>query len=124
VDRQLSSVTRLAVVALLVGVAAIGCGNRSAATPPASIGSTPAPQATAVDQPTATLASTPTDSATDAASTAPTDSAAPSATTVTGGSNPQPTTDPVTTDITNLNNIINGINGSVSGGDAGTSGGE
>lgn len=130
VDRQLSSFTRLATVALLVGVAAIGCGNRGGATPAASTGSTPVPQATIVDQPPTTLTPTPTDSATDAASAGPSgsagpsDSAAPSRSIGPSAANSEPTTDPVTTDITNLNNIINGIGGSVSGGDAGTSGGE
>jgi hypothetical protein len=107
-----------------VGVAVIGCGNRGAATPAATTGPTPAPQATAADQPQVTLAPAPTDSATDAASATPSDSASPSPSSATGATHSQPTTDPVTTDLTNLDNIINGVNGSVSGGDAGTSGGE
>jgi hypothetical protein len=115
VDRQASSVTRLAAVALLVGIAVIGCARHDGAVVPA--GSTPAPQASQVDQ----AAPTPTDAAVDSA--APTDSASPSPSDVPSPSAAAAATpDPLDSEISNLNNLINGVNSSLSGGGAGTGG--
>ena len=114
VHRQASSVTRLAAVALLVGIAVIGCAKHDGAATPA--GSTPLVQASQVDQTTPA----PTPAASDTA--APTDSASPSPSSDAGA--PATTPDPLVNEINTLNNLINGINSSLSGGDAGTSGGE
>jgi hypothetical protein len=115
VHRQGSSVTRLAAVALLVGVAVIGCARHD--SPVTTAGSTPALQSSP-----ATATSTPVSIVT---ASAPIDAASPSEST-----DPSPTAaaavtpDPLDSELSNLNNLINGVNSSVSGSDAGTSGGE
>ena len=117
VHRQASSVTRLAAVALLVGIAVIGCAKHDGAATPA--GSTPAAVSSQVDQTTPAPVQVVSDSAT------PTDSAVPSPSSDAGTSAaPAATPDPLVNEINSLNNLINGVNGSLSGGDAGTSGGE
>lgn len=117
VHRQVSSVTRLAAVALLVGIAVIGCAKHDGAV--ATAGSTPAAVSSQVDQPTAA----PTPTVSDAA--APTDSASPDPSSDAMASDaPAVTPDPLDSEINTLNNLINGVNGSVSGGDPGASGGE
>jgi hypothetical protein len=116
VHRQVSSVTGLAAVALLVGIAVIGCAKHDGA--PATAGSTPAAVSSQVDQPTFAL--TP-----DASDTpAPADSASPSPSSDAAASNAPATPDPLDSEINALNNLINGVNGSVSGSDTGASGGE
>ena len=117
VHRQASSATRLAAVALLVGIAVIGCAKHDGAATPA--GETPVAQASQVDQTTPS----PTPVASDTAG--PTDSASPIPSSDAGASaGAAATPDPLANEINALNNLINGVNSSLSGGDAGTSGGE
>jgi hypothetical protein len=117
VDRHSSSVTRLAAVALLVGVAVVGCARHNGAETTAA--PTPAAQSSQVVQ----IASTPEPTATDIPaltdSASPGDSADPNATAAAPA-----TPDPLDSELSNLNTLINGVNSSVSSGDAGTSGGE
>jgi hypothetical protein len=103
VNRQLSSVTRLAAVALLFGIAVVACGKPNDAAGGQPAGPTPTVQQSQADQAPATLAPTPT--------SAPTDSAAAAA-----------TADPLDAQLSNLDTLLNGVNGSLSGSDA--SGGE
>lgn len=111
-DRQVSPVTRLAAVALLVGIAVIGCAKHEGAVVPA--GSMSAVQSSGVNE----AAATPAESAapTDSASPSPSSEASPTAAAAA-------TPDPLDGLFSNLNNLINGVNSSLSGG-AGTSGGE
>ena len=103
VNRQLSSVTRLAAVALLFGIAVVACGKPNDAAGGQPAGPTPTVQQPQADQAPATLAPTPT--------SAPTDSASAAA-----------TADPLDAQLSNLDTLLNGVNGSLSGSDA--SGGE
>jgi hypothetical protein len=110
-------------------MAVTACAGHGGAT--ATAGSTPAPaaQASQVDQTPEAGAPTPTDggaySATPADSGTPSQSsgAATSAAPATSGV-PAATPDPLAGQISNLKDILNGINSSLSGSDAGTSGGE
>jgi hypothetical protein len=122
VNRQVISITRLAVTALLVGIAVVGCAKQGsgAGHPTGSMPTAPASQVA----PTApTLAPTPVGVATEspAATASPpaTDTAAPVGTT-----SPNATTDPLDGSFSDLGNLLNGINSSLSGADAGASGGE
>jgi hypothetical protein len=118
VNRHLSSAGRLAATALLVGVAVVACGrpNGAAQTQPTAA---PTAQQSVADQPAATVQPTAADAATDtptptAGATDPTGaSSAPAAVT---------TADPLDAQLSNLDNLLNGVNGSLSGSDA--SGGE
>lgn len=116
---QLSSVTRFAATALLVGLAVVACGRPNEAGGNQTPDSTPVAQQSQADQATPTLAPTPTDAATSvpAPSDAATDSAAAAAPSAAAG-----TADQLDTQISNLENLLNGVNGSLSGSD--TSGGE
>jgi hypothetical protein len=137
VNRQLSSGTRLAATALLVGFAVAACGKPNDAAAGRPAGSTPAAQQSQADQAAATLAPTPSSLATDSApSAAATDSAtaaaspAPAATAAAAAVPPAPaataaeaaTADPLDAQLSNLDSLLNGVNGSLSGSDA--SGGE
>ncbi|HEX7497079.1 MAG TPA: hypothetical protein VF344_01245 [Candidatus Limnocylindrales bacterium] len=118
-NSQLSSVTRLAATALLVGLAVVACGRPNDAGGNQTADSTPVVQQSQADQAAASLVPTPMDAATDAPAPAdaPTDSAAAAAPSAATG-----TADPLDTQISNLENLLNGVNGSLSGSD--TSGGE
>ena len=118
-DRQLSSIARLAAVALLVGLAAVGCaGNAHSATASPAV-STPESQPSQAE----IAASTPSASPTVAVTAGPTQSGGP--TTAAGSTAaPAPTTDPLSGQLSNLDNLLNGIDSSISGGTAGASGGE
>jgi hypothetical protein len=103
-------------MALLVGIAVMACGKPNDAAGGQPAGSTPTAQQNPADHAAATLAPTPMDAATDssAPSDAPTNSPAPAA-----GAG---AVDPLDAQLSNLDNLLNGINGSLSGSD--TSGGE
>ena len=109
-DRQLSSIARLAAVALLVGLAAVGCAGKAHSGTGSLAVSTPASQPSQAD----IAASTPSASPAVAAPAGPTQNGGP---TTTAGSTPTPatTTDPLSGQLSNS---------SVSGGTAGASGGE
>jgi hypothetical protein len=119
VKYQLSSVTRLAATALLVGLAVVACGRPNDAGGNQTANSTPVAQQSQADQGAATLAPTPVDAATSvpATSDTTTDSAAAAAPSAAAG-----TADPLDNQLSNLQNLLNGVNGSLSGSD--TSGGE
>ena len=119
VKYQLSSVTKLAAAALLVSLSVVACGRPNDAGGNTAADSTPVAQQSQADPGAATLAPTPIDAATSAPapSGAPTDSAAAAAPSGAAG-----TADPLDTQISNLENLLNGVNGSLSGSD--TSGGE
>jgi hypothetical protein len=106
VDRKAVSVAGLAAVALLVAVAAFGCANRGAVQP---AGHAPAVQSSQGDK----AASTPTPSPTplDTAATNPTD-------------DPGAADDSLAGDLSDLERLLGGINGALSGSEAGPSGGE
>ena len=120
-NRQVISITRLAATALLVGIAVVGCAKQgSGAGQPT--GSTPAALASQVAPTAPTLAPTPVGVATDPAATRPgrdRRTAAPVGTTT-----PNATADPLDGSFSDLGNLLNGINSSLSGADAGASGGE
>jgi hypothetical protein len=118
-NSQLSSVTRLAATALLVGLAVVACGRPNDSGGNQTAGSTPVAQQSQADQAAATLAPTPMDAATSvpAASDAATDSAAAAVPSAAAWA-----ADPLDTQLSNLENLLNGVNGSLSGSD--TSGGE
>lgn len=118
-NRQLSSATRLAAIALLVGIAVVACGRPNGAADNQPASSRPATQQSQADTVAATLAPTPTDAPTDSAApgSATTDSAAAAASPA-----PAATADPLDTQLSNLDSLLNGVNGSLSGSDA--SGGE
>ena len=120
-NREVNSIVRLAAVALLVGVAAIGCaGQRGAgASQPAQ---TPATQQSQAAAATPTLTPTPaaqTTSPTPAQTVSPTPTATARAT-----SSSAATPDPLDGQLSNIQNLLNGMNSSLSGSDAGTTGGE
>jgi hypothetical protein len=100
------------VIVLLVGIAVVACGrpNGTAEDQPAS--STPTAQQSQADQ-GATDSAAPSSATTDSAARddAATNSAAPAA-----------TADPLDTQLSNIDSLLNGVNGSLSGND--TSGGE
>lgn len=133
-DRQVSSVARLATAALIVGMVVTACAGHGGAQ--ATAGSTPAPatQAGQVDQAAAAASSpsaaaaagsaTPASSVIAGQSSGAASSGAASSGSATTSGAPKATPDPLTGQISNLNNILNGINSSLSGSDAGTSGGE
>ena len=108
-NRQLSSATRLAVIALLLGIAVVACGRPNGATNNQPTSSTPAAQQSQADPAAATLAPTPT--------YAPTDSTAAAASPAAAA-----TADPLDSQLSNLDSLVNDVNGSLSGSDA--SGGE
>ena len=116
-NRQLTSVTRFAATALLVGIAAMACGKPNDAAGGRPAGPTPTVQQSQADPAAATLAPTPISAATD--SPAPTGAAtdSPAATAAGAGAS-----DPLDAQLSNLDNLLDGINGSLSGSD--TSGGE
>jgi len=113
VNRQLTSVTRFAATALLVGIAAMACGKPNDAAGDRPAGPTPTLQQSQVDQAAATLAPTPIDAATYSAAASP-DAAATAAGAAAG--------DPLDAQLSNLDHLFNGVNSSLSGSD--TSGGE
>jgi hypothetical protein len=117
VNRRLTSVTRLAATALLVGIAVMACGKPNDAAGGRPAGPTPTVQQSQADPAAATLAPTPISAATESAapSDAPTNS--PAATAAGAGAS-----DPLDAQLSNLDNLLDGINGSLSGSD--TSGGE
>src|ERR1035437_1094299 len=100
VHRQVSSVPRLAAAALLVGLAVVGCARHG--------GSGTAQPA---DQSTVPAAAQPSEVAQSAPTLAPTPA-------------PTATPDPLDGQLSNLDNLLNGINGSLSGSDAGPASGE
>ena len=118
-NRQLSSATRLAAIVLLVGIAVVACGRPNGAADNQPASPTPAAQQSQADPVAATLAPTPTDAPTDSAAPgdAATDSAAQAASPAAAA-----TADPLDTQLSNLDSLLNGVNGSLSGSD--TSGGE
>ncbi len=114
-NRRLTSVTRLAATALLVGIAVMACGKPNDAAGGRPAGPTPTVQQSQADPAAATLAPTPISTATysDAAAASP----ASAATAAGAGAG-----DPLDAQLSNLDNLLNGINESLSGSD--TSGGE
>jgi hypothetical protein len=121
VKLRISPVTRLAAVTLLVGIAAVGCARHDGSvTSGQSQTTTPARQSQAAQaSPTVAPVAVATDTP------APSESAGPIATGQTGA-NPgvAETQDPLDGELTNINNLVNGIDGSISGSDAGPAGGE
>jgi len=113
VDRRTSSVAKLAVTALLIGIAAIGCGKGNGAG--AGTGQPNATAPAAVSSQADTSAATPT--VTDTGSAIPSSSAGASVA-------PGASAAPIDGDLSSLDQLINGLNGSLSGADAGSSGGE
>jgi len=114
VDRKAISVARLAVVALLVAMAAVGCANRggNGAVQPAGY-----PLPTAQSSQGDTAASTPTPTPVDSATTDPAND--PGATDA-----PDATADFLAGDLSDLDRVLSGINNALSGSDPGPSGGE
>jgi hypothetical protein len=108
VNHQLSYATRLAAIVLLVGIAVVACGRPNGAADNQSASSTPAAQQSQAD-PVETDSAAPGDAATDSAAQAASPAAAATA-------------DPLDTQLSNLDSLLNGVNGSLSGSD--TSGGE
>ena len=124
-NRLPTSVGRLAAMALLVGIAVMACGEPNDAAGGRPAGSTPTAQQNPADQAAATLAPTPMDAATESAapSDAPTISPASAASSAAATTAPGAAAgDPLDAQLSNLDNLLNGINGSLSGSD--TSGGE
>ena len=115
VNRQPTSVTRLAATALLVGVAVMACGQPNDATGGRPAGPTPTVQQSQADQAAATPAPTPISALTDSAAAATSPASAATAAGAAAG-------DPLDAQLSNLNILLNGVNGSLSGSDA--SGGE
>lgn len=117
-NHQLSYATRLAAIVLLVGIAVVACGRPNGAADNQSASSTPAAQQSQADQ-AATNSAAPGDATTDSAAPgdAATDSAAQAASPAAAA-----TADPLDTQLSNLDSLLNGVNGSLSGSD--TSGGE
>lgn len=109
-DRKAVSVAGLAAVALLVAVAAFGCANRGAVQP---AGHAPAVQSSQGDKAasTPTPTQTPTPTPLDAAATNPTDDRGAADDSLAG-------------DLSDLERLLGGINGALSGSEAGPSGGE
>jgi hypothetical protein len=110
VDRKAISVAGLAAVALLVAVAAFGCANRGAVQP---AGHAPAVQSSQGDK----AASTPTPTPVDPVTTDPAND--PGATDA-----PDAAADSLAGDLSDLDRLLSGINGALSGSDPGPSGGE
>lgn len=123
-NRQASTVTVLAAAAMLFGAAVVGCARHeggATTAPAASIQAAQATQAEATATPAATIVDA-TPGATDSApSPQPTDAAVPTAP---SGVTAAATPDPLDGQLANIDQLINGVNGSLSGSDAGTSGGE
>lgn len=107
-NHQLSSATRLAAIVLLVGIAVVACGRPNGAADNQPASPTPAAQQSQAD-PVGTDSAAPGDAATDSAAQAASPAAAATA-------------DPLDTQLSNLDSLLNGVNGSLSGSD--TSGGE
>ncbi len=110
---QVGTITRIAITAVFVGVAAVACtgSGNGAGTQPVS---TAAPQTSTTDQSMSSLE--PTDSPMFTDSPIPSDSPA-----AVGGA---ATTDPVDSDLTNIQNQLNKVNDSLSGTDPDSAGGE
>jgi hypothetical protein len=109
------SVTKLATAALLFGAIAMGCAGHNGGAAPSP--GTPAVQQSQVAGTAPTLEPITSD--------APSDSPESSATTDPGvTAAPGSTTDPIDTDLSQIENQLNGVNGSLSGADAGPSAGE
>lgn len=118
VKRPTGPIARLAATALLVGIAAVGCAGHDG---PGHAGSIPAQPSPAVAAPA--NASTPIVTVTDTPATS--GPAAAGQSPASGLTNaPAATPDPLDGQLSDINNLINGVNGSLSGADAGTSGGE
>ena len=114
-DRKAISVARLAVVALLAVMAAVGCANRGGGGAMHPAGYTPAAQSSQADTAAGAPTATPT----------PVDTAAASPTNEPGASNaPDATADPVAGDLSDLDRLLSGINSALSGSDPGPLGGE
>lgn len=115
-NREISVTTRLAATLLLVSIAAVGCAGQSRPSTGLSGDpiSTPSSQ---VDQATPTLAPSPSD--------APSESPAPvdSASAIQGGS-AVATPDPLDSQLSGLDNLLNGLNSSLSSSDSGSASGE
>jgi hypothetical protein len=126
VDRQISSVTRLAATALLVGLAVLGCARQGGNEPGRQADAPAAGSALSsqVVQAAPTLA--PTDAPTPAAMVSPTPSgsAAPATNAPAQTDAPAATPDPLDGQLANINNLLNGINSSIAGSDAGPASGE
>ncbi len=109
------SVTKLATAALLFGAVAIGCAGHNGGA--AQSTGTPAVQQSQVAGTAPTLepitSDAPSDSPESSAATDPGATAAPGS-----------TTDPIDTELSQIENQLNGVNGSLSGADAGPSAGE
>ena len=109
-NRQVSTATRLAATALLVGLAAVACSGRGngAANQAGTTAPIPAVTTTPMASPTMTVA--------------PTDSAVPSDSPA--GIDAPATPDPLDSDLSGIQNLLNGVNDQLSGNDPGSAGGE
>lgn len=108
--RPVSTATRLAATALLVGLAAVACSGRGNAAENQA-GTTPAtPVVTTTPEASPTLTVAPTDTA------VPSDSPA--------GIDAPATPDPLDSDLSGIQNLLNGVNDQLSGNDSGSAGGE
>jgi hypothetical protein len=113
VDRRTSSAITLAVTALLVATAAIGCAKHDGTGAGASQPGITAPAA--LSTPAGMTGETPN----------PLDTAVPSPSTDPGASGaPGSTADPIDTELSDLDKLLSGLNGALSGADAGPSAGE
>lgn len=113
VNRPVRSVTTLAAAALLLGMAVVGCAGHNGGAVNGPAGSPPVAQtartgATEPPVPTPAPTATPADATPSAGSTGA----------------PNATADPLDALLTNLDQLLNGLNGSLSGSGTGTSGGE
>lgn len=124
-NRPASYVIKLGATVLLFGAVAVGCTghDRGAASGPTS--SSPAATALQTDAAEA-LQPTPSPTAVDATapSHSPTDSPTDSPTATRTPSAPGATADPLDTTFSDLDQLLSGVNGALSGSDASTSGGE
>jgi len=118
VNLQVRSATRLALTALLLGAAAVGCAGHAASGAGGPAVSATTAQPGRPDRTMPTLAATPNDSvAADATTPGPTTAAGETAAA-------GPTADPLNSQLSNLDDLLNGIDSSLSASAAGASGGE
>lgn len=110
-NRQFRRVTRLAATTLLVGVAVLACSKPTGTGSSQPAGSTLTALQSQTDQAAATLVLAPSDAATGSAAAAASPSAATTAAGAAAG-------DPLDTQLSNLDDLLNGVNGSLSGSDA------
>lgn len=126
-NRPVSYVIKLGAAALLVGAIAVGCAGHDRGAAAGPTGSSPAAAALQTAAAEA-LQPTPSPTAVDATalSNSPTDSSTATGTPSAPGTQSAPgaTTDPLDATFSDIDQLLSGVNGALSGNDASTSGGE